>query len=335
MPSENWKKLLSKKKIGAAQSSSTPNNAMESKEADDAVSSALMASVALEAQLNADVTTHSYSVKDDKSECEENDGGKDDDEEDLLDSLKSNGARALSKVSQVHLDRIPEQFRPKAGDFTPSSSIEWFSFLNKVSGLHSVKEGKLGKYVALDCEMVGVGENGEESMLARISIVNFHGICVLDEYVAPAEKVVDYRTAVSGITPSHLKSAPPLSDVMVKLGPILKDRIVVGHSLHNDFAALMLSHPKHLIRDTANYHMFKKSLRTTSPSLKRLAKEYLGLDIQTGEHDSVEDARIAMLIYRLHRDQWDDYTAKLARYDFQTDLHGECNCVFMAKSWME
>ena len=52
--------------------------------------------------------------------------------------------------------------------------------------------------------MVGVGKEGKESMLARVVIVNYFGNTILDRYVAPVEKVVDYRTKVSGITPQLL-----------------------------------------------------------------------------------------------------------------------------------
>ncbi|KAJ1533275.1 3'-5' exonuclease, partial [Nowakowskiella sp. JEL0078] len=62
-----------------------------------------------------------------------------------------------------------------------------------------------GRYVALDCEMVGVGPGGFQSVLARVSIVNMYGHVLLDRYVKPLEQVVDYRTAVSGITPGNLK----------------------------------------------------------------------------------------------------------------------------------
>ena len=53
--------------------------------------------------------------------------------------------------------------------------------------------------------MVGVGREGKESMLARVSIVNQHGHCVYDEYVKPMEEVVDYRTKVSGIRKHDLE----------------------------------------------------------------------------------------------------------------------------------
>ena len=39
---------------------------------------------------------------------------------------------------------------------------------------------KKSKYVALDCEMVGVGLDGKRSMLARCSIVDFDGEVLLD-----------------------------------------------------------------------------------------------------------------------------------------------------------
>lgn len=58
----------------------------------------------------------------------------------------------------------------------------------------------------MDCEMVGVGPNGEDSIVARVSIVNRFGKCIYDKYVKPTEEVTDYRTAVSGIRPEHLKT---------------------------------------------------------------------------------------------------------------------------------
>jgi RNA exonuclease 4 len=57
----------------------------------------------------------------------------------------------------------------------------------------------------MDCEMVGVGREGRESMLARVSIVNQHGHCVYDQFVKPVENVVDYRTKVSGIRKQDLE----------------------------------------------------------------------------------------------------------------------------------
>lgn len=52
--------------------------------------------------------------------------------------------------------------------------------------------------------MVGVGMDGKDSILARVSIVNHFGKVLYDKYVKPTEEVVDYRTPVSGIRPADL-----------------------------------------------------------------------------------------------------------------------------------
>jgi RNA exonuclease 4 len=52
--------------------------------------------------------------------------------------------------------------------------------------------------------MVGVGIDGLESSLARISLVNYHGAIIMDEFVRQKERVVDYRTRWSGVRPRDL-----------------------------------------------------------------------------------------------------------------------------------
>ncbi|CAE7132623.1 unnamed protein product [Rhizoctonia solani] len=166
--------------------------------------------------------------------------------------------------------------------------------------------GEPGRYIAIDCEMVGVGEDGSESSLARASVVDFQGRIILDEFVLQRERVTDYRTKHSGIRPT--------------------DMINVGHALHNDLTALLLSHPAARIRDTQIYAGRKpiprkgkgkandgeegektlwEKYRNPKIGLKRLVKAELDVDIQTGEHNSVTDARAAMAIYRLHKRAWD------------------------------
>lgn len=66
------------------------------------------------------------------------------------------------------------------------------------------------KRLAIDCEMVGVGIDGKESMLARVSIVNSFGDKLYDSFVAPMQKVVDYRTEFSGVRPENLANGMSL-----------------------------------------------------------------------------------------------------------------------------
>jgi hypothetical protein len=62
-----------------------------------------------------------------------------------------------------------------------------------------VKDRQAGPYIALDCEMVGVGPMGRESTLARVSVVNYFGAVLLDEFVRQKERVTDWRTQWSGV----------------------------------------------------------------------------------------------------------------------------------------
>ncbi|KAJ3342115.1 3'-5' exonuclease [Gonapodya sp. JEL0774] len=187
----------------------------------------------------------------------------------------------------------------------PSTVGEWFTKLN-TEEVNTVKgNDRVGKYLAIDCEMVGVGPDGSRSMLARVSIVNYHGFCVMDEFVEPMERVTDYRTAVSGITPELLQNAKPFKVVQNRVAELLTGRILVGHSLRNDLDCLLLSHPHRDVKDTSQFAPFRKMAKGRSPALRRLAKDILGLDIQGGQHSSVEDARVAMLLYRSFKSDWD------------------------------
>lgn len=54
--------------------------------------------------------------------------------------------------------------------------------------------------------MVGTGYEGEDSMLARCSLVNRFGHVLYDKYVAPQEWVTDFRTKYSGIRVQDVRS---------------------------------------------------------------------------------------------------------------------------------
>ena len=57
--------------------------------------------------------------------------------------------------------------------------------------------------VAMDCEMVEV--MGNKSALARISIVNYDGHVLMDEFVRPDNHITDYRSWISGIDVEDLE----------------------------------------------------------------------------------------------------------------------------------
>ncbi|KAM6184179.1 RNA exonuclease 4 [Erethizon dorsatum] len=163
----------------------------------------------------------------------------------------------------------------------------------------------LTKALALDCEMVGVGPQGEESIAARVSLVNQYGKCVYDKFVKPTEPVTDYRTAVSGVRPEHLKQGEELEVVQSEVAEMLKGRILVGHALHNDLKVLFLDHPKKKIRDTQKYKPFKRQVKSGRPSLKLLSEKILGIRVQHSEHCSIQDAQAAMRLYVMVKRDWE------------------------------
>ncbi|XP_072208803.1 RNA exonuclease 4 [Excalfactoria chinensis] len=165
--------------------------------------------------------------------------------------------------------------------------------------------GGLTRAVAMDCEMVGVGPNGEDSIVARVSIVNRFGKCIYDKYVKPTEEVTDYRTAVSGIRPEHLKTGEDFKTVQKEVADILNGRILVGHALHNDLKVLFLDHPKKKMRDTQKYKPFRQRVMCARPSLKLLCDRILDVKVQTSEHCSIQDAQAAMRLYTLEKKKWE------------------------------
>lgn len=167
-----------------------------------------------------------------------------------------------------------------------------------------------GKFVALDCEMVGTGpEPDRDSALARVSVVNFHGHQIYDSYVQVKVPITDYRTKVSGIEPKHIRKdvARTFKEVQEDMKLLLQNRILVGHAVKNDLDALILKHDKRFIRDTSKYSKFRElaPIPGRTPGLKHLVEKLLGVEIQVGAHSSVEDARATMALFRLEKEGFD------------------------------
>ena len=170
------------------------------------------------------------------------------------------------------------------------------------------------KILAMSCTNVGVGPGGTTAMLAsvirilrlpltyitlpsrRVSIVDYRGEIILDTYVSPTMQVSDYRTATTGIEPSHLLSreflirnltlysfvtsadTPTFTQVQQLVVDLIKGKVLVGHSLWNDLSGEHRFHPRPLLpsfvlvlgiphpavatRDVALYQPFRNALRS-------------------------------------------------------------------------
>ncbi|KAJ8692005.1 3'-5' exonuclease [Pleurotus ostreatus] len=184
---------------------------------------------------------------------------------------------------------------------------------------YSYKERQPSKYLALDCEMVGVGPRGKRSSVARVSVINYHGAVQLDEFVRQKERVVDYRTKHSGVRQRDLVNAKSFDEIQSRVASLLKDRVLLGHAVFNDLKALSLEHPPAQTLDTQSYAWKFKVAKVECIALRHLVKQELGLTIQDGEHSSVTDARATMAIFRLHEREWEKAISSAAAPNTNTN----------------
>lgn len=173
------------------------------------------------------------------------------------------------------------------------------------------EEQEQEQFVAMDCEMVGVGAGGFQSAIARVTIINWNGQVLLDEFIQPDREVVDYRTFVSGVQQSDLENAMDMDTCRTKVTEILDGKILIGHALKNDLNALGIQHPWQTTRDTAKYEPFMKVRFDDGilwpRKLRELCQEKLDREIQTPgrPHSAYEDAIAALDLYKKVRSKWE------------------------------
>lgn len=182
--------------------------------------------------------------------------------------------------------------------------------------------------IAIDTEFVQVSQpevemnsDGERKIirptvhaLARTSIIRGggmdEGVPFIDDYITIKEKVVDYLTSYSGITPEDLDpqtahqrghNLVPLKIAYKKIWILLNLGCkFLGHGLKQDFRVINIHVPKSQVIDTSDIFFIKERLRKLS--LQFLAHTLLKEDIQQETHDSIEDARTALRLYRKYQE---------------------------------
>lgn len=153
---------------------------------------------------------------------------------------------------------------------------------------------------ALDCEMCLAGR---EEVITRVSLVNFQGEVVFDEFVRPDAEITDYKTKFLGITEELLEGVTTtLRDIQDKiLATVSATDVLIGHSLEHDLSILRMKHSN--VIDTAVIYDHDNG-PPSKPSLRQLALKHLDRYIQTGEatgagHSSVEDATACLDLVKL------------------------------------
>ncbi|KPI39187.1 RNA exonuclease 4 [Cyphellophora attinorum] len=203
-------------------------------------------------------------------------------------SQSNHNSKPGSRQKSKHVKMNGHATTPTATNGTTTTAT---SQPSKSDSLHTTKLNAgltsslpLGKYIALDCEMVGTSHPAHPSILARASLTTYTGAQLYDSYVLPRPTdapITDYRTPISGITPACLRPgvARPFEEVLSTIKQILRGRVLVGHDLKHDLRVLdNLKHPKADTRDTALYRKFRDEVSGGGwPRLKDLAERYLGL----------------------------------------------------------
>ena len=204
------------------------------------------------------------------------------------------------------------------------SSLEFWREKSKTSQRnHQTSTPK--KVVALDCEMVRCHPDAswlaklpekkgkrkkpptEVPVAAHCAVVGYNGEVLYNSLIRPNLPVAKWM----GMNQCSFRSFVPLfNDAREKIQGILEGNIVVAHDIRNDLASLQINLPSRLIRDTSTCQLLRKLGGVTSgyqfASLKDLAKGVLKRKVQKKKpHDPVEDAKVAMELYRAVEEEWE------------------------------
>ncbi|KAK9770911.1 putative PAN2-PAN3 deadenylation complex catalytic subunit PAN2 [Seiridium cardinale] len=205
-------------------------------------------------------------------------------------------------------------------DFKPDLSDKTYRTLSE--GTETVTPDTV---IAIDTEFVStssaeieITSDGDERTirptvhaLARTSVLRGNGIDegvpFIDDYVHIRDTVVDYLTAYSGIVPEDLDpkrtkhTLVPLKIVYKKMWILLNLGCkFLGHGLKQDFRVINIHVPRDQIIDTSD--LFFEPAKKRKLSLQFLAWHLLKEDIQLETHDSIEDARTALRLYRKYQE---------------------------------
>ncbi|QSL66214.1 hypothetical protein MERGE_000589 [Pneumocystis wakefieldiae] len=179
---------------------------------------------------------------------------------------------------------------------------------------HNTVIGLDAEFVSMQKEEIDVRSDGTRFIirpsklsLARVSAVRGNGelenVPFIDDYIAVNEPIVDYLTEFSGIKHGDLDpmiskyTLVPLKIAYKKLRLLVTLGCkFVGHGLQKDFRIINIHVPKDQVIDTVN--LFYLESRQRKLSLRFLAWYLLQDYIQQDSHDSIEDARTALLLYK-------------------------------------
>ncbi|KAH7927078.1 PAB-dependent poly(A)-specific ribonuclease subunit PAN2 [Leucogyrophana mollusca] len=224
---------------------------------------------------------------------------------------------------RLDFSALPDELDPSILSRDTSISINRDKNLIRHECLRFEELPKPGTLVAIDAEFVSMQQEETEYRsdgtnrvirparlsLARVSVLRGdgpkEGVPFIDDHIHTSEAIVDYLTEFSGIKfgdlDPHLSrhTLTPLKLVYKKLR-LLVDRgcIFIGHGLSKDFRIINIFVPPEQVIDTVDLYFLRARQRRLS--LRFLSWFVLQETIQTDTHDSIEDARSALRLYKAY-----------------------------------
>lgn len=214
-------------------------------------------------------------------------------------------------ISKKQFDKVSRTYQyPCCGESTVSTSFlrlgcqtkehhvfrsESYGELSSISNFIETdqEEGEENVF-ALDCEMAFTSLGYE---MIRLTIVDFFtSKTVFDEIIRPLGEVIDLNSQFSGVHEICERTSIGYHEAMrrvISKNLINKNSIIIGHGLENDLNVMRIIHKK--VIDTAILYSQGKY----KSSLKNFAFEFLSRKIQSGEHDSSEDAIATMDVVKV------------------------------------
>ena len=242
------------------------------------------------------------------------------------------------KMPSVLAYQVKTAHRAIDGSWKESLDTTLLFHQYSINGAHPFEECRVlsvvekpaeGTPIALDTEFVDLekaeidvkADGSQETIrpaksgLARVSVLRGEGedeaVPFIDDYITIQEPIVDYKTQYSGIRHGDLDprtsahNLVPLKVAYKKLWLLLNlGCIFVGHGLASDFRKVNMQVPKTQTVDTQ--YLYLAPGRNRRFSLRYLAwavfREYIQEETferdSPGGHDSIEDARMALRLWR-------------------------------------
>ncbi|KYQ91960.1 RNA exonuclease 4 [Tieghemostelium lacteum] len=168
------------------------------------------------------------------------------------------------------------------------------------------KDKTISKILSMDCKIVEV--SGHKAALGKICIVNRSFNVIYEKIIKPEDTIIDYRTKFTGLTKEIVdKQGVDFLVAQKEILKIIKDKILVGHDLSEDFKVLKLAHKKQLLRDLMTFPAHLNNDKSPQ-SLKAIARLELNFSPDKWDfNDSIRDCILTQLIHNIHKKEWEQY----------------------------